>query len=87
MARPKKSKQNPALVACEWPKRDVEGLRERLDAARDHWPAIAKASCVGARYLRAFVSRQIYCPPYDRFVLIQTALAELESSKRKAAAP
>lgn len=77
VARSKKPKSKPAILPCAWPKRDVEGLRAKLDAARDYWPEIAKASCLGERYLRAFVSGQIYCPPYDRFVLIQSALGAL----------
>lgn len=74
MARPKKS----VVSACEWPKRDVEGLRARLEASRGHWPAIAKSSCLGLRYLRAFARGQIYCPPYDRFVLLRKALDEIK---------
>jgi hypothetical protein len=68
-------------VGCAWPRREVEGLRARLEAQRAHWPAIAKASCLGLRYLRAFARGQIYCPPYDRFVLIQAALAELAKAR------
>jgi hypothetical protein len=75
MARPKKV---AGVVDCAWPKRDVEGLRSRLEAQRAHWPAIAKTSCLGLRYLRAFARGQIYCPPYDRFVLIRSALDELK---------
>lgn len=78
LPRVARSKKAKALANCAWPARDVEGLRKRLEEQRNHWPAIAKASCLGLRYLRAFARGQIYCPPYDRFVLIQTALEELK---------
>ena len=75
MARRRKT---TSTADCAWPREVVEALRTRLDRNRQGWPAIAAATCLGERYLRAFVKRQIDCPPYDRFVLIQTALDALE---------
>lgn len=55
----------------------VEAARNILNDNRNRWPEIASRACVGERYLRAFARSQIECPPADRFLLIETALAAL----------
>lgn len=85
VTRPKKPVDS---IDCDWPKRDIEALRSRLLEAPARWEEIAEATCLGVRYLRAFASGQVYCPPYDRFVLIRTALIEgAPARQRKAGQP
>lgn len=66
---------------CKWPGEHIEATRKVLNDNRPSWPQIAARACVNVRYLRAFARRQIYCPPADRFMLIDQALVELGFKK------